>query len=80
MGENLEKRIYKGEIHLSLVDKGKGAVIIPLRMNSEMVYRHTEQNQEVNWKDLELPQKEVRSHAGALSRVFGLGGDIGWSL
>ena len=71
----LEKRIQKGEIHISASDKGKGIVVMPLSMYETVTRKHTEKDSPVTWKELRETQRKVLYHARALARIFRLGMD-----
>ena len=62
----LEKRVSKGEIHISTSDKGKGVVVMPLSMYEKVTLRHTEKDKVVTWDHLKETQKIITSHARAL--------------
>ena len=73
----LEKRIRKGEIHVSASDKGKGVVVMPLGMYERITWKHTEKDSPVTWQELRETQRKVTYHARALVRIFRLGMDEG---
>ena len=67
----------KGEIYVSPLDKGKGVMVIPLAMYSEMVEAHTCKDKEVKWEELEEAPKTIRSHARSLGKIFKIGENEG---
>ena len=62
---------------MSPSDKGKGLVVMSTDMYHRMSVIHTAEDEQVEWRDLEDCQKEVRSHARALARMVRLGETAG---
>ena len=70
---SIRKRVMKKEIHVSCSDKGKGIVVMPLELYETVTKRHTEGDEEIDWRKLKEIQKHVTAHARSLARVFNLG-------
>ena len=74
LGRNkLAKRVAKGGISITQSDKGKGIVVMPLPMYQKMVRSHTSKDKMVSWDNLEEAQKQIRSNARALNKIFKIG-------
>ena len=68
----MEERVRKGKTHISPADKGKGMVAMPLSMYEKLVEEHTKNDVEVNWKEIEEAQREVRAHGHCIARIFSI--------
>ena len=72
---SLMKRVSSGEIWIGPSDKGNGIVVMDMEMYLDISIVHTQGDREVDWKELEGAQKELRAHSRALAQVFQLGAD-----
>ena len=63
-------RVRKGEIYVSLSDKGKGMVIMPLYMYKKVTRRHTAGDKTISWEELKESQRVVTAHARSLTKIF----------
>ena len=70
-------RVNKGELDISLADKGKWIVAMPLSIYQMIVRTHTSKDQEVSWSQIEKAQREIRSNARSLAKIFRLGENKG---
>ena len=50
---------------------------MPLKLYQRMVRSHTSKDQEVSWTQLEEAQKEIRSNARSLAKIFRIGANQG---
>ena len=73
----INKRVRNREIYVSLSDKGKGVVVMPLSMYSRLIQTHTVKDKELKWEDLEEAQKVIRSHARSMGKVLNIGENEG---
>ena len=62
---------------MSPFDKGKGIVVMPLTMYSELVEEHTAKDKEVSWEELEEAQRIIRSHSRSVGKILNIGDNEG---
>ena len=73
----MNKRVRSREIYVSLSDKGKGVVVMPLEMYTKIIEKHTIKDREVQWSEIEEAQKAIRSHARSLGKILRIGENEG---
>ena len=62
---------------MSTSDKGKGMVVMTLKMYDEITKRHTTGDAEVGWDELKKAQRTATAHARSLACIFQVGDSSG---
>ena len=69
-------KVKKGQLHISPLDKGKGIVAMDGDTYNKMAVKHTKEDIKVEWKDLELGEKEgPRNRARCYQNLSSWAGD-----
>ena len=69
----IEKRVRKKEIIVLASDKGKEVVVVTPEIYREMGLEHTAGDLPIDWRDLQVIQRDLCGHARSICRIFKVG-------